>query len=229
MNYTKSSWFSFSLKWQWGLPFLYRILERNEQHHGSQLFCKCQGSTPVSGVVLMVGSHHLPTDFWNLLLCSLCWIKDITLVHDLQAENMSHCYSSLHQSIHHPFQLGLNTVYQAVSLLLSTPIQSFGRPHYFLDRLLADLPSLLQFLAKNGWNSFLQILISIRWQTNSWGWHSKPSTVLGFPSMPILYVFMGSSGNLSPHLPSIRASTVQRFCLNSNYPVILGCLCPSTT
>lgn len=135
----------------------------------------------------------------------------------------------LHQSIHHPFQLGLNTVYQAVSLLLSTPIQSFGRPHYFLDRLLADLPSLLQFLAKNGWNSFLQILISIRWQTNSWGWHSKPSTVLGFPSMPILYVFMGSSGNLSPHLPSIRASTVQRFCLNSNYPVILGCLCPSTT
>lgn len=94
MNYTKSSWFSFSLKWQWGLPFLYRILERNEQHDGSQLFCKCQGSTPVSGVVLMVGSHHLPTDFWNLLLCSLCWIKDITLVHDLQAENMSHCYSS---------------------------------------------------------------------------------------------------------------------------------------
>lgn len=78
------------------------------------------------------------------LLCSLCLIKHITLLLTCRLQTWVMVSppspSSLHQFTLHPFQLGLNSIYQVISLwLLLLPSQSSCRAHYFPDRLLADV------------------------------------------------------------------------------------------
>lgn len=144
------------------------------------------------------------------VLWSLCLIKDITLLLTRRLANMSHCYppspSSLHQFTLHPFQLGLNSIYQVIFLsLLPLPSQNSYRAHYFPDGLQADLYgssfSYSNVLSKVA--GFSSTNADDKQTPQAGIWSLKSATVSLFSAIANLYLFMGSSSKpISPYLIS---------------------------
>lgn len=155
----------------------------------------------------LLSSHHVPPAFSSvkairLLLWPAGWKQEAPFL-------------LFHQSSHHPFPSGLNSLSPCCAPLLPLPPQGFLRPHYFrLDGLVGGSLSSSNSLLKMAGILFYKLkFLSDNIQTPQVGIRSLLQFYCWQPAVPILFCVHGTfQGPISP--PSVHRSHHSPTCLH---------------